>query len=334
MTRPTSGLATHIAQALRASGARIIVTGAGGWIGMATLELLRSALGEAFSERVDCFGSCRRPLTLLDGTSIEQRPLGAIASLKPVPTIVLHLAFLTKDRAEAMDEEAYRAANRELDRTLIDALDPIGAEAVFVASSGAAYRADDPAASPAMRLYGALKCEQEQQFANWAERRAKRAVIARIFNISGPHINKQQSYALAAFIMDALASRAITIMSPRPVVRSYVAIREMMSLAFALLLDGQRKVTRFDSGGEPMEMQLIAANVARLLGPIPIERPPLEPGDIDHYAGDAAAYDQMLAEHRIEPVSFERQVIETAEFLALFQPTPAGDRVAMEKRSC
>jgi nucleoside-diphosphate-sugar epimerase len=330
----SAGLTAHVERAIQASDARIVVTGASGWIGMSTLELLRSALGEEFAGRVHCFGSSRRALVLLDGTSIEQRPLGDIVSLKAAPTIVLHLAFLTKDRAEAMDEETYRAANQQLDRMLIDALDPIGAEAVFVASSGAAYRADDPAASPAMRLYGALKCEQEEQFADWADRCRKRAVITRIFNISGPHINKHQSYALAAFIMDAIASRAITIKSPHHVVRSYVAVREMMSLAFALLLDGRQTVTRFDSGGEPMEMQEIAGTVSRLLGPVSIERPPLDSAGTDHYAGDVAAYDKLLAEHRIDPVSFERQVIETAEFLVRFQPPLTGGRVVMEQRSC
>lgn len=335
MERSTApaGLAAHIEQAIRASDARIVVTGASGWIGMATLQLLRSALGEAFAARVHCFGSGHRALQLQDGTRIEQRPLADVAQLEPASTIVLHLAFLTKDRAEAMDEEAYVAANRQLNRTLIDALDPIGAEAVFVASSGAVYRADDPAASSAMRLYGALKCEQEALFASWAERRHKRAVIARIFNISGPYINKHQSYALASFILDALAPRAISITSPRPAVRSYVAVREMISLAFALLLDGHQEVTRFDTGGEPMEMQDIARAVARLLGPVPIERPPLELADPDHYTGDAAGYHQLLADHRIEPVSFERQVIETAQFLRFFEPPLAGDRVAIERPS-
>ncbi len=235
----SAGLTAHVAQSIRASGTRIVVTGAGGWIGLATLDLLRSALGESFAARVHCYGSSHRSLLLRDGTQVEQQPLADVAKLEFAPTIVLHLAFLTKDRAEAMDEAAYRAANRELSNTLIDALDAIGAIAVFVASSGAAYRADDPVASPAMRLYGTLKCEQEALFADWAEARNKRAVIARIFNISGPYINKHQSYALAAFILDALASRPISIRATRPVVRGYVAVRELMSLAFALLLDGR-----------------------------------------------------------------------------------------------
>lgn len=324
----------HVEQALGASDVRIVVTGAGGWIGLSTLELLNATLGDAFAARVHCFGSSRRALTLRDGTTVEQRPLPEICSLDAAPTIVLHLAFLTKDRAEMMDEATYREANRQLDRTLLDALDGIGAQAVFVASSGAAAVANDPDASPSMRLYGSLKREQEERFAAWAERHRKRAVVARIFNLSGPHINKHHSYALASFILDALAGRPIAIQARHRVIRSYVAIRELMSLVIALLLDGLPGVTCFDTGGEPMEMQEIAQAIAQALGPVAIERPPVDAAPVDRYAGDGRAYAALLDENGIKPVPFARQVIETAEFLAAAQSLLPANRVAMRYLPC
>ena len=323
-----------IAEALKASGTRIVITGAGGWLGMATLELLHAALGEGFAGRVICFGSSHRALTLIDGTVIDQQPLSDLAALEPAPTILLHLAFLTKDRAEAMDEAAYRTANRALDQIVLDALDPIGVNAVFVASSGAAYRADDPAASPAMQLYGSLKRDQEAMFADWATANDKSAVIAQIFNISGPHINKHGNYALAAFILDALAGRPITINAPHRVVRSYVAIRELMALVFALLLEDEARTIRFDTGGDPLEMQDIAQSIADLLGPVAIVRPPQNAAISDVYVGDPAFYRALLADHAIAPVAFAQQVLETAAFLALCGPASPTERVATAKQSC
>lgn len=322
-----TGLEPHVAAAIESSGARIVITGASGWIGMATLDLLNAVLGPDLPDRVRCFGSNRRTLTLSDGTSIEQRALADLATLAKAPTIVLHFAFLTKDCAETMDETAYRSANGALGQTLRDALDLIGAEAIFVASSGAAGRASDSQASPAMRLYGALKLEQEEMFARWAEQRKTRAVIGRIFNISGPHINKQDSYALATFIKDALGGRPISIRASHRVIRSYVAVRELMSLVFAMLLDGKREIGWFESGGEPMEMQQIAETVANQLGTIPVTRPPLMPVTDDHYAGDDRRYRALLAEYRITPVPFERQVIETIDFLASSPARSPGRRV-------
>lgn len=305
------------AEKLRSSAYRIAITGAGGWVGLATLELLHNTLGrEAFAERVCAFGSARRKLELGNGIHIKQRPLSELCTLEKQPTLLLHTAFLTKDRAEWMDEQEYVEANLAIRRMVLEALDPIGVEGLFVASSGAARFADDERASAAMRLYGALKRTDEQEFAAWAEQRGKRAVICRMFNLSGPHINKHQTYALASFILNALNGRPIEVRATRRVVRGYVAIREVMSLVFSLLLDGGQGVTRLDTGGTPMEMQEIAERVAALLGPVPVEHARIGAECADEYVGDDTFYRRLLVEHAVPSISFEDQVIETAGFIA------------------
>ena len=230
-------LSAHIATALRASPQRMVVTGASGWLGRATLDLLHDALGDAFGARVACFGSQSAEIRLSPTRSIEQRPLSELGALPRQPTLLLHFAFLGKERAETMPEAEYRAANRAIRQTVLDALDPIGVEAAFVASSGAARHADDPSASPAMRLYGSLKRADEDAFASWAEAHETSATIGRIFNISGPQINKLGSYALSSFLIDALAGGPVVVRARHDVRRGYVAIRELMSLVFALLLE-------------------------------------------------------------------------------------------------
>ena len=309
-------LAPHVADALRRSDHRIVITGAGGWLGMATLELLASVLGDPFPARVSCFGSRRRSLELLSGEVVEQRPLDEILRLPTAPTLVLHLAFLTKDRAEVLDEEQYRAANRALSRTVLDALEALGAEGIFVPSSGAAALADNPRSSPAMRLYGSLKREDEGAFSAWAANRTMTAVIARIHNLAGPHISTEKDYALASFIGAALGGGPIVVRAPHDVVRAYVAIRELMSLVFALLLWAPGKVHRFDSGGEPMEVGDIAAEVAAYFDGCPIERAQRSGAPADIYVGDAEIYRSLLREFAIEEVPFRAQVAETAEFIS------------------
>lgn len=320
-----TGLEPHVAEAMRTSQARIVIAGAGGWIGLATLDLLMQALGDTFATRVHAFGSTARTLTLRDGTTIQQYPLADLAALEPAPTILLHLAFLTKDRAEAMDEQSYRTANRAIDDLVLGALDRVGAQSVFIASSGAAA-STNPA--PAMQLYGSLKREQEHRFADWAEQAHKQAVIARLFNLSGPYINKQRSYALAALILDALGGGPIRIRASYRVVRSYVAIRELMSLVFALLLEGRLRVTRFDSGGDALEMQAIAGAIAGQLDHVAIDRPPLDPDTVEDYTGDGDAYRALLARHRISSVPFAQQVTETIDYLSFSEERPGGNRLA------
>jgi UDP-glucuronate decarboxylase len=309
------GLAPETIAVLAASTHRIVITGASGWLGSATIELLHDALGDALHTRLRCFGSNARTLELRDGLSVEQRPLSEIGLLDPQPTLVLHLAFLTKDRVEGMDTDAYSAANAALSEVVLDALDRIGAVAVFVASSGAARSAGDVNADNAMRLYGGLKKRDEETFAAWALDRNRTAIITRVFNVSGRYINKHQSYALAAFINDALAGRPITVRAPHQVIRGYVAIRELMSLVLRLLADSTPGVVRFDTGGDALELGEAAAVVAETLGSMPVDRAAITSDRVDNYVGDRADYDRLRAGFGIATVSFADQIQETANYL-------------------
>jgi nucleoside-diphosphate-sugar epimerase len=309
------GLAPSATAALTGDDRRIVITGASGWLGNATIELLHGALGYALHDRLRCFGSNARTLHLRDGLAVDQRPLAEIGSLDQRPTSVLHLAFLTKDRVEGMDADAYEAANAALSGVVLDALDPIGAEAVFVASSGAARSAEDPAADHAMRLYGALKKRDEDMFARWAIERDRTAVITRVFNVAGPYINKHQNYALAAFILDALAGREIVVKAPHRVVRGFVAIRELMSLVFCLLNAVPPAVYRFDTGGEALELGDVAAAVGSALNAPGVARAAITSERVDHYVGDPGDYDGLRSRFAIDTVPLADQIRETAESL-------------------
>jgi nucleoside-diphosphate-sugar epimerase len=311
------GLSGAGAARLAAGDRRLVVTGAGGWLGRATLEGLHQCLGDAFHRRVVCFGSKARRLSLRGGLVVEQRALADLRALKAAPTIVLHNACLTRDRAETMSGADYITANRAISRLVLDALEPIGGRAVFLPSSGAAYRAEDPSAPEALRLYGRLKLEDEAAFADWANQAGASAALVRVFNLSGPYINKLGSYALAGFILDALAGRPIQVRATRPVFRSYVAIRELMSIVLGLLTSEAPTVVRFDTGGDQaLEMGDIAEAVAATLNPaLAVERPALISTDADFYVGDAAAYSALRAAHGAETVSFADQIRETATYL-------------------
>ena len=310
-------LEAAVAEALIRNDRHIAITGASGWIGLATLDLLMRTFGNTFENRVTCYGSSARVLDLGEGRVVKQRALSELAMLDAKHVWVLHFAFQTKDRAEAMSEQAYRAANRAIADTVLAALDRIDAEALFVASSGAATRADDPGASPAMRLYGAMKRDDETRFAVWAENRGRRAVIGRIFAITGPYINKHEAYAIASLIRDALAGRPIVVRASREVYRGYVAIRELMSLVFALLDEPGSGVVRFESGGEAMELGDVAQVVAVALGGGTVDRAAVTDPRPDRYVGDATGYATLLNRHGIQPVPLDRQVRETAKQLAV-----------------
>ena len=315
-----TGLPNHVADAVLQSGRRIVVTGAGGWLGMATLDLLKHVLGSELQEAVFCFGSRERILRLVDGTEIPQRPLSEIGQLEQLPTMILHLAFLTKDKASAMDEADYRQANCDMASKVLRAAEQIGADRIFLASSGAAKLADETGRPVDFRLYGEMKREDEDRFAEWAAADPRRCVaIGRIFNISGPYINKHDSYALACFIVDALAGRPILVRAPHPVIRGYVSIGELVSLILAILVEGEPGVIRFETGGEPMELKAVADGVAAQFEGATVNRTAITKPVSDAYLGDDTSYRKILDRYRIDPISFEQQVIETARYLEALQ---------------
>lgn len=313
-----------VARALRQGGQRIVITGAGGWIGLALLDLLNAALGpEGLRARVKAFGSIARNLALADGSFITQSPLEDLASLDHAPTLVFHTAFLTKDRVDGMSEADYIASNRAITSHVLAALDGIGTEGLFVASSGAAAKVEDGSATGALRLYGELKLEEEQRFAAWAENRQANAAIVRIFALLGPRINKPHAYAIASFILDALAGRTIEVRSPKRVVRAYAALRELLSLIFAELLHG-KGVTRFDSGGEPLELEGVAQAVAGLVDGGRVVRAPTLSADADIYHGDSLKYAALLQAHDIAPVPLVDGIRETMDWLRQTESDATG----------
>ena len=307
----------RIADKLRDSGRRVIVTGASGWVGRATVAMLYQVLGNEASSRVVCFGSSARRIEIDSRVGVDQLPLATLGELEPCPSILFHLAFLTKEKALAMDETTYRKANCDIASTVLEAAHRVGVDRIFLASSGAAKLADDERRPADFRLYGMMKREDEERFAQWALANPSRVVaIARIFNISGPYINKHQSYALASFIVDALAGRPIKVRATHAVRRAYVSINELLSLAFAILLENGPGVIEFETGGEPMELGAVAETVAAHFEGAMVERAPITDPAADNYFGEQLSYREILNRYKINPVSFEQQVIETARYLA------------------
>ena len=321
------GLPGPLRQAVQSGGRRIVVVGARGWIGRTLLELLDEALGPAIAERVVCFGSSRQVIELSSGRSVVQSPLEELAWLEQRPTVLFHLAFLTMDKVRLMSAEAFCEANRTISRQVIEALDPIGADRLFLASSGAAAFADDPEAAADVRLYGGLKREDEHAFARWAEdgQGTRRAAICRIYSVSGPFINKHATYALADLILRAQRGEPVLVQSPRAVWRSYIAVSELIALALAVLLTERYvPVMRFDSGGEPVELGELARRIAAQTG---AEAGPREitQDQENRYCGDHRAWLTLLDRHGLEHADLDRQIADTALWLAALDGT--SDRI-------
>lgn len=313
-----------LAKRLRDSDWRVLVTGASGWLGQAAFELLIQSFGPSWDKRVLAFGSRERTLTLRDGTEVRQQPLTMLPTLPRQPSLLLHFAYLTREKTADMLPEMYVATNRAISRLVVDASATAGVERAFVTSSGAVHaalaRPEDP--DPSL-LYGKLKLEDEALFRDFAVTAPERRVFfARLFNLSGPYINKLDSYALSSFIQQAHQGH-IKVRADHPVVRSYTSVSNLLDTALAeLLADAGRSFTCVETAGDhDVEMGDLAEAVRDLVAPhATIQRPAVAPEPVDRYVGDGLHYRQLLATHGIVEHPLSRQITDTADYLKTIKP--------------
>jgi nucleoside-diphosphate-sugar epimerase len=292
----------------------LAITGARSWLGQALLAAL-TAEG-LLPRRLRLFGST--PGHLLCGerqTPIE--PLKAAPPLESGPWLLLHFAFLGKERTADLAPASFIAANNAILHDALRVAEGASELRMVFSSSGAVYGEqrrliERPEANP----YGWCKVAHEQAIMAWCRARGVPLVMPRIFNIGGPCVNKQQSYALSAMLLSAHREGIIRIAARRPVFRSYIHVAELNDLLCETALrQPPGEVLQFDTAGrETVEMADLAASVAASLQPrsvqITREAPPY--GEVDWYVGDGCRYRGLLASLGQQIIGLERIIADTA----------------------
>lgn len=221
----------------------------------------------------------------------------------------------------SLDE--YLSTNRMMSEVTREAADRVGVDRIFFVSSGAVYGALQSAvSSESANPYATIKLEDEAHFKEFAHGRARRKVLTvRLFNLSGPYINKLGSYALSSFIEQARkqdVDTTIRINAGRPVIRSYVGVGNLLDVAFARLLDDTSESYEcFDTAGErEVEVLELAETVRRLVNPsVSIVRPQFSHSPIDRYVGDGTRFRSLAQGYGISLHDLNQQVSDTADYL-------------------
>ncbi|MDR3529797.1 MAG: NAD(P)-dependent oxidoreductase, partial [Rhodopila sp.] len=305
--------------AVAQGGLSIAVTGAGSWLGQSFLSMLAAEGLLPEPARLRLFASSSRAVQL-GGRTVPVERLERAPALEGGPWLLLHFAFLGKERTEHLSTADFIAANAGILRETLRIAEPARDLRMVFSSSGAAYGRDrrlveDPDANP----YGWCKVTQEADLTAWCAARGVPLVIPRIFSIGGDWVNKTESYALSSFILAARREGVIRIMARKPVFRSFVHVAELNGLLCeaALAQAGEAALVFDTAGRETLEMADLADAVAGALRPaeIRIERAgPLE-GETDYYVGEGRVYRSILARNGCRVVGIERIVADTAAFL-------------------
>jgi UDP-glucuronate decarboxylase len=304
------------------SGLDVVVTGGGGWLGQATLEMLESTLGEQLFTRVHVFASERRTVSLRSGTRLDVYSLGEIPKLSIGPHVLAHYAFATRELVSGLGLTDYVAHNEEISQHVADHVQRTRPVGLLVPSSGAVYLGDELATNP----YGVLKARDERRFHDLAGeerggRPSLRLVVPRLFNLAGPYLNKPDHYVLGSIIRDIGRGGPIELRAIHRVVRSYVHVGDLVELAFAIMLgEGPAPIGPFDTAGEQeIEVGQLAELAASVLGKpgMAIRRPPIDDSVTDRYVGDSSPMDSLCRDYQLEMRRLPSQIEDTAAYMGL-----------------
>jgi nucleoside-diphosphate-sugar epimerase len=248
----------------------LAVTGASGWFGRSTLNLLWEILGEEnFHKRVRAFSSKDGMIDVGNKFVISTRSLDQLLELKSLDYI-FHYAFLTRDRVDQMDLQSYINANRTITDLVIQRLKKGDVKGVFATSSGAVYAQNGILVDSDRALlenpYGALKRREEILITEACESLQISCLILRVFAVMGAFMTKPKAYAIGDFVYQALNNQHIKILADRPVWRSYTDIQDLVYLGIAYLISSsKRSPICIDSCGYVVEMETLAKQVLMYL---------------------------------------------------------------------
>jgi UDP-glucuronate decarboxylase len=293
----------------------VAVTGATGWLGSAATDLLISAIGPRWADQLRLYASSARETTTPAGVAIQVAELPDLIDQEPAPTHVVHLAYLTRDKAHRMPLADYVLANLKVTATVVAAVEQFRPRGIVAASSGAVREhggtlATDLQGNP----YGALKHLDELMITAACDTAGTACVIPRIFSVAGPGMTDVTRYALGDIVVSAMRGGPIVVRSGGDVVRSYAAVEDVVAVSLALALSGRSET--FDTAGTEIEVGDLATLVAKVrgLGAESVLRT-RDDTPTDRYVGEPEPWRALLADTGLVAEPLESVVRRTADWI-------------------
>lgn len=288
----------------------VTITGASGWLGKSTLENL---LADGYNmEKVVALASSAKDILLSDGSSIKAYPIHNPPEIISETEVLIHLAYLTRDKVSSVGYEKYVLTNLDLTSIALKWLSNLPIKSFVTVSSGA--RNDQTTGQPETNLeanpYGFLKRIDELLFEDECTRRGITAVISRLWGATGYDMLDAEKYAIGNFVRSALLKNEININSGHKVVRRYVDSREYMQVCSRLAMSGIS--ANFDSGGVEVEIGAVAKIIRdQLQGDIVISRPQYADRQDDLYFPTGNDFERFAGIVGVELSSIDSQISNT-----------------------
>jgi nucleoside-diphosphate-sugar epimerase len=221
--------------------------------------------------------------------------------------VLLHFAYVTRDRAASLGWERYIAANKAITAIVVEAIDRHQPD-VFFASSGAAEQSGTLETNP----YAALKRADEVVLRAAA---GGRCAVARIYNVAGPYVTKPDSFLLTDLVTQSFQHTSLQLTGRRPTFRSYVDVEDVARWAVSYAGTNCDASTR---GDIDIEAQQLAEAVLEASGAKDgrILRPHFDPNlPADRYIAPDRSWALSCAQAEIPVMRLTEQIVRTMAYL-------------------
>lgn len=219
------------------------------------------------------------------------------------PTVVVHLAYVTRERVSTVSKEEYIRANIRLRERIHNLISMQPVRHLIHVSSGAALFADES------DIYGQLKRKDEEVYDSFGAALNVSVLTARAWSLSGRFCTKPKHF----LFFDVLSqiqqgNQEVVITSEGEVWRKYVDAGDFLETCVRGSLEGLSGV--MDSAGDLVEAAALVHRAARICGrEVRVLRPNFRPdAPASTYFSRSDRMDEVMVGLGIARLSLEQQI--------------------------
>ena len=290
----------------------ILITGATGWLGQETIDLISRKPELVSHSNLILLASKNRTIELA-GKSFEAKTLKSTLDFQVGEFFgVIHLAFLTRDKAKLMSTTEYVDSNKQISLQVSNLIRTCKPSWVVTVSSGAIFDSEgnlehDLNSNP----YGYCKNIEETLLREVCEEVNANLVVGRLWGAMGRNMPLNRNYAVSDFIQSALRKSEIDIKSGNIIERRYVNAAEFMELLIKMAITGDSKT--LDSGGPLIEIGQLSELIAKRIPGVKIRRSINKSASADSYFPKLNEYEELSEKFNVNLSTIEDLVDMTIE---------------------
>jgi nucleoside-diphosphate-sugar epimerase len=288
----------------------IIITGASGWLGRASLQYFYKIFQDKIGELVFPISASQKKITLTNNFSIKTYDYSHNFD-KNKTYIIFHYGYATKDKLAILSDDEFNKNCEKINYSLHQIIKNNRIESLIFPSSGAIYNQNNS--------YAKNKINDELYFLELSKKYNFNLMIPRIFNLGGPFINKPENYALNNFILQAKANKKIIINANNDVLRSYIHVNNLIDLFFKWIIDKDKETPLIFDVSHPNKIEI--KNLAqKIIEVLKIDCEVISPNynsqnPSDDYVGDSRKISSLCKRYQIDLENLEQIILDTNLFL-------------------